>query len=105
MKHPHFAVGEVAVHWNPGNPNHAKEVTIAGPLREANCWNVWQGENEVVPAHRVDLSSDWVHGPHHRKHAYSNIHINALRKKHLPREEQTTVQWAACPWQPKGVDA
>lgn len=99
MKYETFTIGEVAITWSPSNPNHGKEVTIAGPLSEAEIVDAWTGEIGTLVGHLCELPCDWVHGPHARVRHY--IRIQSLRKRRPPGVDLQLVHWSECPWQPE----
>lgn len=84
MSYETYAVGEVAIFWNPGDEDHSKEATVTSILKWGPYDNTRTGRRHFGPYYEIDLEEDAVAPPWH------------LRKKPGPvacqeQEEEVTA--------------
>jgi hypothetical protein len=98
-----FSIGEIAIHWHPGSPNHGKEVMISSSLKRMRLTNSITGERSRALAHDVEIPADWVAGPFYMPGKRWSVRLERLRKKRPPVEDRKVVRWDECPWQPESL--
>jgi hypothetical protein len=84
-----FEVGEIAIHWRPGYPNHNVEVTIIGPYSSGvTVMGSWSGKFTTLNGHEVE-PGQLVLGPHSPKRGYRVFAaIENLRKRKPPGQRK-----------------
>lgn len=99
-----FSIGEVAIFWKPGFPNHGKELTILSGLQWRRTMGSMDGIVREGWRYQCD-ATNLVRGP------YSSTCSNRtwvapeyLRKKRPPRKDLQVVRWDQCPWQPESIN-
>ena len=100
-----FSIGEVAIFWKPGFPNHGKELTILSGMQ----WRRTRGSSDgiVREGWRYECdATNLVEGPYSAKPGQKTfVAPEYLRKKRPPRKDLEVIRWDQCPWQPESVRA
>jgi hypothetical protein len=98
-----FAVGEVAIFWRPGGPNHGKELTILSGMQ----WRKTRGSSDGVIREGWRYLCDMPNAVLQFKSECSEktwVAPEHLRKKRPPRDGLEVIRWDSCPWQPESIN-